>query len=129
MEFDHLCHSAVVVDDGHLSILFVITGKSTHLFVSWVEDAGSMASAGDAIVDYEGQNDIHWVHLSILNVLSGSAELDVLGASLTWTGSIAASMSSFTLWTLIQNVIFGTALHLLLPDKWRKGLLILELSD
>ena len=128
-ESDHLCHSAVVVDDGHLSIAFVSSGKSTHLFVAGVEDAGSVASTGDAIVDHQSQDDIHWVHVSILNALAGIAEFDVLGTSLTKAGSIAASVSSGTFWTLIQNVVFRTLLHFLLPGKSRNGILLLKEID
>ena len=102
------------------------SGKAAHLCVSRVEDGFSVASAGDAAVDHQVQDDFVWLHFSIKNALASGAEFDVLSAPLAKCGSIAANVSLATCWTLIQNMIFGTGLHLLLPGKCRKGLLILE---
>ena len=60
-----------------------------------------MSSAWDTIIDHQSQDDIHWVHVAVLDALSGIAELYVLAASLTWAGAVTAGVADGTLWALV----------------------------
>ena len=100
-ESAHLCVSAVVVDNSHLLVCLVSSGESTHLVVVFAEDAGSVASAWDTIVDHQSQDHVHWVHVAVLDALAGIAELYVFGTSLTWAGAVATGVAGDTLWTLV----------------------------
>ena len=88
-----------------------------------------MASAGDEVVDQQVQDDFVWCQFSVLNTLASGVKYDVLFAPCDKCGSVSANVSYFTCWTLLRNHIPGTWLHLLLPGKWRNGLLILQESD
>jgi hypothetical protein len=110
------CHTSSIVDHSFVFVCNMSGRWWSKNFERWLEDVGSMASAGNSIIDDKLKKDFFSSSSSISNVFSCSSyELSVNLKSIRHRGTIWASMTCFCGFSLGYCQISCSELKQLIP--------------